>query len=362
MFGDDLIFEDYRRWASNLRESTEAKKRFDDLISKQASSYPYKIFWDIPISGDYFWISPFTSPSEGPLAGLVRYRNWYQFDNEDLPGTEFKKIPKVLRESQQWIWLKHDTSQNVFSYKPNLCRGVKEGDGLLPCNWMKFSPIDWHYKISGGANGYVLNDSVIEDDLRLVAIVIHPTSGLSNNDVRTLWIALGKPYLEYSKDMLGWKILGLVNKQLPSINIAGVKIFTGGDYVELSGLGAVGSLIDISDCISALHGYRFPASCQPLKTYNPRPMTPREEARLKEMLSFISADCSYDTYIRVIWGILSTGWPIAEQIALDWSMTAPHRFEQKTFDDLVKSYNPARSGAVTMGTVHHLAKAGGWHG
>ena len=362
MFGDDLIFDDCTRWLSNLQDSSKAKENFNNVIASSASNHWLKYFWDIPISGDDFMVQDFHSPDNGPLAGLVRFRNWFQFDSEPLPGAAFDNIPEVLRKRQQWIWLAPSGNNNAGRHIPHLCRGVKESDGLQPKNWMRFSPIDWNCGKDPCANGYVLNDDAIVDDLRLVAIEISPKSGLNNNGLRKLWIALGKPYLEYSKDCHGWTILGLVNQQLPMINCDGVKIFTGGDFVELSGLGAEGKLIDITKEVLSLHAYRFPSTTHKKTIFNPRPNTPREIARLLEMLKFISADCSYDTYMRVIWGILSTGWPEAEQIALDWSLTVKNRFEQKTFNDLVRCYDPDRSGATTMGTIYHLARAGGWCG
>ena len=88
------------------------------------------------------------------------------------------------------------------------------------------------------------------------------------------------------------------------------------------------------------------------------PETPRAIARLDEMLRYISADCNYETYRSVVWGILSTGWQCAEQKALDWSVTAPHRFEPGTLNALIDSYNYSKS--PTLGTIHHLACAGGW--
>ena len=362
MNANDLMFDDFHRWFSNLKESTEAKKKFDAMTALEGNGYLNKYFWDIPISGDDLHISTFASADNGPLAGVARLSNWFDVVNEPVLGSNFENIPEILRQREQWIWLAPSVNKAAGRHIPHLCRGVKEGDGLLPKNWMRFSPIDWNCGNDPCGNGYVLNDDVIDDDLRLVAIEISPKSGLNNNDVRNLWIALGKPYLEYSKDCHGWTILGLVNQKLPTINCDGVKIFTGGDFVELSGLGAEGKLIDITKEVSSLHAYRFPSATHKKTISNPRPNTPREIARLKDMLNFISADCSYDTYMRVVWGILSTGWPEAEQMALDWSLTAKHRFEHKTFNDLVRCYDPNRTGSTTMGTIYHLAREGGWHG
>ena len=344
----------------NLNRILNIKEEFDVFVASQTSNGSYHYIWDIPISGDDFWLMSCTSPKNGPLSGLARYLNWFQFE-EPVLGTCHEKIPEILRQREQWIWLSPSENKDSGRHIPHLCRGVKEAEGLLPENWMRFSPPSWGLSDVCG-NGYVLNDDVIVDDLRLVAIEISPKSGLNNNDVRKLWIALGKPYLEYSKDCHGWTILGLANQQFPRINCEGIKIFTGADFVELTGLGAEGELIDITEEVLSLQAYRSQDSQNNKTNHNQTPMTQREVARLQQMLSFISADCSYDTYIRVVWGILSTGWSDAQKIALDWSLTAQHRFEQKMFDDLVSSYDISRTNTTTMGTIYHLARKGGWNG
>lgn len=89
------------------------------------------------------------------------------------------------------------------------------------------------------------------------------------------------------------------------------------------------------------------------------PETPRQEAMLRYQLTFIDADCDYETYRNVIWGIASTGWDCAYQIALDWSLTAEHRFEEHTLDAVFYSYDPDRDDRITLGTIYHYAKQGG---
>ena len=90
-----------------------------------------------------------------------------------------------------------------------------------------------------------------------------------------------------------------------------------------------------------------------------RPETPREVSILRDRLGYISADCSYEQYRNVVWAILSTGWECAEQLALDWSLTASHRFQPQTFDTLVRSYDPSHPGSVSYGTLVHLSRCGG---
>ena len=92
------------------------------------------------------------------------------------------------------------------------------------------------------------------------------------------------------------------------------------------------------------------------------PETPREVARVKEMLSHISADCAYDMYRDVVWAVLSTGWTCAERLAEEWCKTAPERFEETNFISVINSYNSSLANPITLGTLHHLARAGGWNG
>lgn len=88
--------------------------------------------------------------------------------------------------------------------------------------------------------------------------------------------------------------------------------------------------------------------------------TPRQRARVVEMLRFVSADCSYELYRDMVWAILSLGWKDAKDIAEHWCQTAPHRFEDVDFWNVVNSHDASRT--PTIGTIHHHANAGGWNG
>lgn len=88
------------------------------------------------------------------------------------------------------------------------------------------------------------------------------------------------------------------------------------------------------------------------------PETPRAVSDLQAQLSHISADCCYDLWRNLVWAILSTGWQCAEQLARDWSMSAPDRYNEKVFNDVVNSYDPSRADSPTLGTIYHWAKQG----
>lgn len=88
--------------------------------------------------------------------------------------------------------------------------------------------------------------------------------------------------------------------------------------------------------------------------------TPRQRAVVAEMLSHISADCSYHRYRNIVWAILSLGWKDAEDLAEQWCLTAPHRFEDLDFYNVVNSHDHSRT--PTIGTLYHHAREGGWDG
>lgn len=88
--------------------------------------------------------------------------------------------------------------------------------------------------------------------------------------------------------------------------------------------------------------------------------TPRQRARVTDMLRHVSADCDYERYRDIVWAILSLGWHDVEHIAEQWCQTAPHRFEDIDFWNVVNSHDLSRS--PTIGTIIHHAREGGWDG
>ncbi|MDA9351084.1 bifunctional DNA primase/polymerase [Gammaproteobacteria bacterium] len=102
-----------------------------------------------------------------------------------------------------------------------------------------------------------------------------------------------------------------------------------------------------------------PAWCAPV------PLTPREVAILKDQLNYIDPGCDYETWRNVVFAILSTGLPAAEDIARAWSEGSPEKFDEGAFYTLTNSYIEGRSGlngSITRGTIYHYARAGGWNG
>ena len=86
--------------------------------------------------------------------------------------------------------------------------------------------------------------------------------------------------------------------------------------------------------------------------------TPRKVAEVVGELNSIDADCPYEIWRDIVWAILSTGCDCAEDIAEKWSASAPHRFSSTAFWDVVNSYDPYRSNAITVATIFFHARQG----
>jgi len=98
-----------------------------------------------------------------------------------------------------------------------------------------------------------------------------------------------------------------------------------------------------------------------LTSGNRRPETPRQIAIIESALGYIDADCSYEKWRNVLWAVLSTGWKCAEDLAYKWSVTAPSRFKEDSFWLVVNSYIPDHPNPITLGTIYHHARVGGWN-
>jgi len=87
--------------------------------------------------------------------------------------------------------------------------------------------------------------------------------------------------------------------------------------------------------------------------------SPRDEALLRKLLSYINPNCDRATWLEVIFSTLSTELTNAVHISQDWSEGAPDKFNQRDFNSTIDSY---RAGHYSTGTLYHYAKQGGYLG
>ncbi len=126
-----------------------------------------------------------------------------------------------------------------------------------------------------------------------------------------------------------------------------------------------GEVVDVEKTLSQASAITSIQKCSVTKAIlskTPPDETPRQIAQLKGMLSFISADCDYETYRLVVWAILSTQWSCAEDIAYNWSKSAPEVFDERIFWDLANYFDPDRVNCPSVGSIRFLAEDGGWRG
>ncbi len=98
---------------------------------------------------------------------------------------------------------------------------------------------------------------------------------------------------------------------------------------------------------------------KPIRSFDFACDSPRNEALLRKLLDYINPDCDRDTWVQVIFAILSTGQTQAISIAQSWSEGAPDRFNVTDFNATINSYRP---GHYSAGTLYYFAKQGGYRG
>jgi len=79
--------------------------------------------------------------------------------------------------------------------------------------------------------------------------------------------------------------------------------------------------------------------------------------KVEAMLDLISSDCAYEDYRNLIWTIESLNWDSGYELAYNWSITTPDRFDKNVLDRLIEDYKP---GHFSYGTIVMHAKKAGW--
>ena len=122
-----------------------------------------------------------------------------------------------------------------------------------------------------------------------------------------------------------------------------------------------GTAVDVDQLIAKnpLSNFKCPLAATILPfPQSTAPRTVQNIADVRNALNHISADCDYPLWRDVIWSILSTEWDNAIDIARDWSLTAPEKFDERSFLTVTKSFDPSKG--ITLRTLNYHAKAGGW--
>lgn len=161
--------------------------------------------------------------------------------------------------------------------------------------------------------------------------------------------------------------LGSANIKLdPSVYLASQPIYT--PLISSQTYRTYGSQLDVQATLAAwppttfqspinmqTTGHLPPFGLSPVMTALLLPPENQTEiAKVTTALAQVSADCSYNEWRDVLFALHWTQWVCAEQLARNWSMTAPHRYNPTAFDNVWRHAKPF--GQVTLGSLFHLAK------
>jgi hypothetical protein len=160
----------------------------------------------------------------------------------------------------------------------------------------------------------------------------------------------------------GLRMLTLSTEVLKGGNAGnGFEMYFDNQFVTITGQTLGGTLVECTDELKRLHDLKFLAKLKPIRLERPAnkhpPLeeTPRNIAWVWELLSKIDADCDYEVYRNTIWAVEALGWKCGDALQREWSLTAPHRFEEDTLICLQNSFEPADD-HIGFGTLVYLAR------
>ena len=298
----------------------------------------------------------------------------------DTPAN-LDRVPALLQSIPQWIcWRAGEVKPTgKFDKYPADPTTGRKHDAFDRGIWLSFEDA---CRIAEAQNysgvGIVLTGEPVSHakdgaPLYLIGLDIDAKSALIEGDctgVKEVWLKLGKPYLEVSPSGTGFRMFALSRIKLTNGNECGNELYADKRFLTVTGNIGKGQLKDCTDPLVALHAEWFtkkkaappvappaPSMFDHLLQMPPPPESPEQVAKVRDMLSHLRADCEYPDWRDLIWAIEATGWNCAEELGREWSMTAPHRFDEDAFQQVRHSY---KAGGIGFGTLVFKAKQAGW--
>lgn len=303
-----------------------------------------------------------------------------------------QKIPQSLTEIPRWVtWKAGQPKPNgKFDKVPINPATGRNINGNEPANWMTFGDALAAYdagKCSG--IGLALCDepvatwgNVLCGASQYLTALDLDHCGDKLEEVKALKRDLGGIYGEVSPSGNGIRMFALSRTPPRGGNTGqGQELYSSGRFVTVTGLGGRGEVIDATEKLAALQCKWFPgktakpslsalvggampgmprgtSDAMTLALAGMPPETTEAIARVHAQLACVDADCDYEKWRSVVWSVLSSSWDCAEDIARQWSRTADTRYDENAFLQLVNSFDPSRG--ITLGTLDHHAREGGW--
>ena len=139
-------------------------------------------------------------------------------------------------------------------------------------------------------------------------------------------------------------------------------IHPSGTFYQWGGKGSILAIPTIPHIILDLWLSLIKSPVKINQTNHVQPLeSPREVARVQLALTYISADCDYETYRNVVWALMSTGWANAIDLARNWCMSCIEQYKEHGFEIIIQNYDPLREPRISLGTLFKLAKDGGFN-
>jgi len=296
----------------------------------------------------------------------------------------FDKIPELLQNLPHWIVWKNVKPRPDGRYDKIPCdsRTANAANAHDPAIWLTFAEVKQAYETGNFAGiGIVLDGEAVAttdagEPLYLVGIDIDHCASRNavgkpqvSPEAAGDWELIGRPYWEYSPSETGLRMFGLSKELMRGQSKDGHEVYFDKRFLTITG--ACGNsprpIKDFTDALVTVMSRWFVVAppSKPVTNnsdyiitkYAPKPENDVEIARVKEMLSFISADCDYAVYRDLLWAIESTGWKCCEDIGRAWSMSCEPKFDEELFQQLRGSF--VATGGITLGTLVHHAKLGG---
>jgi hypothetical protein len=292
--------------------------------------------------------------------------------------------PQILQDIPQWItWIAGEMQSNgKFTKYPKGRNGIGNG-WQLSDQWQTFQEALAAARRQGHSGiGFVL-PAKTSDGRWIVALDFDGVDLEGVNprllELKSLWCDLGSPYTEASPSGAGLRMFVLSKDKVEQVSVPNPlggkdEVFCGSPrWVTVTGnhlMGAGCPDASTSPFLQERPKPRQAAKPTPVRQRTSKPtsairahaleQTPRNEAWVVELLTKISADCSYEQYRAVIWALESIGWGGIEELQRRWSMSAPHRFDERTLQTLRHDYRLSDQ-SVGFGTLVFIAKTAEVH-
>ena len=308
--------------------------------------------------------------SSAPVSRVINPRPHYV-----LP-VKAEAIPEALKATPRFVtWNAGPLNEKgKFTKVPVNFRTGANVSAHKPANWLTFDTALAAY-LAGECHGIGFAPAgrplVMESEVPLYPCAIDLDGCGGELGVHeALWNSLGQPYVEVSPSGNGLRMFMLSTEVLKGGNAGnGFEMYFDKQFLTVTGQTLGGTLVECTDELKRLHDLKFSEKLKPTSSpksaRRQRPPdrhpameeTQRNVAWVWDLLSKIDADCDYVTYRNTIWGIEALGWDCGDDLQREWSLTAPHRFDEHTFVLILKSFKPADN-HIGFGTVVYLSQGG----